>query len=206
MNYTEIVAASKTFADREDNEVNDSIDTFIAMAESRINRILKTREQSVRAFQATIDQAEYYCLPSDYRGMRDIQVNSAEIGTESRQLKFLSPEQMNYYRNKPYAGNNYYTVIAKQLQVYPKFPEGQTIEMVYYQKVPNLNSENDTNWLSIEHPDIYISGIVGEIELFVKNYEVSMGWINRMKDAFSDLVSSDTIERWGTPSMDMRID
>ena len=76
MNYTDLVGAARAYADREDADVGNNMDIFIIMAEARMNRLLKTREQSTRAYVATVDDQEYYSLPPDYAGMRDIQLNS----------------------------------------------------------------------------------------------------------------------------------
>ena len=203
MNYTDIVAAAKAYADRIDAEVSDNIDVFILMAESKINRILKTRDQSTRAFITAVELQEFYPLPTDYAGMRNLQYNS-EIPTSStsqtHSYDYMTPVLFNERRNQPFGGKFYYTVIADQLQIFPALCPDQTLEMIYYQKVPNLNSESVTNWLSDNYPDIYISGIVSEIEFFVKNYEVGDAWQQRLNAALDELKSSDIEERWsGAP-------
>jgi hypothetical protein len=205
MNYTELVAAAKSYSDRNDIDVANSIDTFITLAEARINRLLRTRKQAGRHYINTVSGQEYYCLPQDYSGIRDIQINKTVPGSESKSFRFAEPDIFNALRNEVYAGVPYYCIIANQLQVYPILDAGQTIEMVYYKKVTHLSSVNVQNWLSIDHPDIYLSGIIAEIELFVKNYEVSTLWVDRMSAAINELDSSDFEERWGGPSLEMRV-
>ena len=43
MNYTQIVNASKGYADREDIEVSESMPIFVAMAEARMNRVFENK-------------------------------------------------------------------------------------------------------------------------------------------------------------------
>ena len=198
MNYTEIVDASKSYSDRNGLEVADNIDIFIIMAEARINRVLKTREQSTRAFSPTIENSERYALPPDYRGMRIISLNSAlpnESPTVS-QYYFLNPEQFNIQKCRPFSGKNYYTIIANSFQIHPIQPAGKSIELSYYQKVPTLSAQCPNNWVSDEHPDIYLSGIMAEIETFVKNYSVADRWDSKMGRSIEELQVSDTKERW----------
>jgi hypothetical protein len=200
MNYSEIINAAKQYTDREDDEVDSNMDTFIAMAESRINRLLKTREQTTRAYTATVTGQEYYPLPTDYAGIRDIQINSTDIGSTSYSMSYLNPMQFNVVRNTSFCGAYYYCIIADQFQIFPILDEGQTIEIVYYQKVPALTSGSNTNWLSETSPDVYIAGIVSEIEAFVKNYEVAKAWDSKMTRCIDELDNSDVIERWsGSP-------
>lgn len=207
MNYQELVDAAKAYADRQDIEVSDNMDTFIIMAESRINRILKTREQTARVVTNTISDQEYYGLPPDYAGMRDIQVNSGSAVSDSKNynMHYLNPAQFNDYRSKPFNEKYFYTIIADQFQIYPIMSDGQTIEIVYYQKVPNLNSIDSFNWLSISYPDIYLSGILAEIESFVKNYDVAKNWDSKMSRSLSELEESDVEERWSGSSLEVRI-
>lgn len=200
MNYTEIIDAVKQYADRQDIEVDNNLDVFIVMAEARMNRVLKTREQSKRAFVNTVTEQEYYPLPPDYAGMRDIQFNAAEVGTKSFSFTYLNQEQFNIRRNQPFGGKNYYCIIANQFQIFPKQDAGSTIEIVYYQKVPNLNHVDHSNWMSDSHPDIYLAGLMSEVELFVKNYDTAKLWYSRMSIAIAELDKSDIDERWaGTP-------
>jgi hypothetical protein len=206
MTYTELVAAARAYADRQDIEVDANIDIFILMAEARMNRVLKTREQSARTITPTVDNQEYYSLPPDYRGMRDIQLNSSSIESESTTTGFtyLNPYQFNSKQDSIYGGTLYYTIIANQIQIYPCQEAGKNIEIVYFQKVPPLGEDNSDNWMSSEHPDIYLAGIVAEIESFVKNYEVAKSWDSKMSRSIEELETSDVEERWSGSPLSMR--
>ena len=177
------------------------------MAEARINRVLKTREQTARAYAPTQQDDEYYSLPEDYAGMRDVQLNSDLPQAEHKQsqLHYLNPEQMNIRRGQAYCGKLYYTVIDKQIQIYPAQDAGLSIEMVYYQRVPNLSLTTLVNWMSESHPDIYLAGITAEIETFAKNYDVAKGWDDRMSRAINELEKADEIERWSGQPLVVRI-
>ena len=207
MNYNELVVAAKAYADRQDIEVEQNIDTFILMAEARINRVLKTREQTSRVFAPTVDDQEFYSLPPDYAGMRDIQLNDALPTTDHTQktLSYINPEQFILRRDQAYCGVLYYTIIANQIQIYPAQPAGLSLEITYYQKVPNLSLSNLTNWMGDSHPDIYLAGITSEIEIFAKNYEVGKAWDDRMSRAIQELDTVDKVERWSGNSLVMRV-
>lgn len=206
MTYQEIAKAAKAYADRNDLEVADNMDTFFIMAEARINRVLKTREQTTRTYTPFIDGEEYYGLPSDYAGMRDIQCNSDVPSSphSSAPFNYINPEQFNIKRNESYAGKLYYSIIANQIQIFPTQANG-VLEIVYYQKVPNLNETESSNWLSAAHPDIYLAGVLAEIESFVKNYEVSKSWDAKMSRSIKELDNSDVIERWSGAPLTVKV-
>jgi hypothetical protein len=79
------------------------------------------------------------------------------------------------------------------------------IEMVYYRRLPTvvpqaidevLEDTDKENWMSIDHPDIYIAGMTGQIERFAKNYEVSEQWFADMGALVAELDYADDLERW----------
>lgn len=203
MNRFDLIEATLMYSDRQDSEAYDNVENFIILTEARINRLLKTREQSCRIYAPTVQDQEYYPLPPDYAGMRDIQLDNPTPTQEytAQQYNYMSPEQFNKQRNKAYSGTLYYTVIANQIQIYPCQPSGLAIELIYYQKVPPLTREDDSNWLSENHPDIYLAGMTGEISLFAKDYDTATGWFDRLKIAVAELDSSDELERWAGQSL-----
>lgn len=208
MNYSELVAATIAYADRYDAEVSDNMDTFILLTEARINRLLKTREQSTRAYTPTVADEEFYSLPPDWAGMRDIQLTNPDpktVGNSVQSFNLLDPKMFDVKRGKPYDGMLYYTVIAKQIQIYPIQDIGCTIEMVYYQKVPPLSVSATSNWVSEDHPDIYLAGMTAEVSLFAKDYDTAQTWYNRLGTAVDELENVDLEERWSGDAPQIRL-
>lgn len=208
MTYDELIVVSQAYADREDIEVSSNMDNFILFVEARMNRTLKTRKQSARAFIPTVTDQEYYPLPLDFAGIRDIQLDSTAPTADHKVaiFNYLQPEAMNKQRSRPYAGRNYYSIIADQLHVYPAQEANQAIEIVYFQKVPNLNSVDNTNWMSLDNPDMYLAGMIAEIELFVKHFDVGKLWYDRMTSQINELESADIKERWSGSALFTRVD
>ena len=217
MNYTELVAASQAYADRQDTEVAASIDTFILLMEARVNRVLKTRQQSHRIQAKIVEDRAYYPLPADYAGTRQIEILTYDPADQTGdaicsimgtcQPCYLTPEQITIAQCEG-KSNQYFTIEHNQIHIYPvPTPTAEVayaIELLYYRKLPNLNSEDTTNWASVDHPDIYLSGMCAEIELFAKNYKAADGWHERMSKAIDELDNSDEIERWSGSQLVIR--
>lgn len=206
MNYLQLIDLSKAYADRYDAELLSHMDSFIILTESRINRLLKTRKQSTRSYTMGVEGKEFYPLPPDWAGMRDIQVNDGPHYSQhsSSSMKLVDPKQFEIQKNNCGSGF-FYTIIANQLQVYPTLGASMNIEMIYFQKVPNLNSFATDNWLSEDHPDIYVAGMTGEISLFAKDYSAATGWFDRLKIAVDELENVDWQERWSGDPLQMRV-
>jgi hypothetical protein len=210
MNYLDLRNAAIAYSDRYDKEVSDNIDIYILMTEARINRLLKTREQSNRAFLYTIVDKEFYALPPDWAGMRAMYLVEPDPNTSPNStVKFvlLDPVSFQSTKHQDPGGKFFYCIIANQIQIYPTIDVGFSIEMIYYQKVPNLNPTDDvtsTNWLSESHPDIYLAGMTAEISLFAKDYDAAQSWYDRLKAAVDELDNVDWIERWSGDPLQTR--
>lgn len=209
MDYLGLKDLATRFADRQDEEIAVLYPQYLAMAEARINRVLKTREQSTRAYTPTVKDTRYYSLPPDYRGMRDVQMTHQtpqDPRLTTRPMFYISPQKYNEIENSHVDGKLYYTVIANQIQILPAVDAGFTIEMVYYQKVPPLTETEPTNWMSADHPDIYIAALTGEISMFVKDYDAADKWFSRLNVAINELEVSDIKERWTGGDLTTRIE
>jgi hypothetical protein len=209
MNYTELVEAAKQYSDRQDIEVTSNFGIFFKMVEAKINRLLKTREQSMRLFTPTVSVYEYYPLPADFAGMRSIQLNNdlPSNAHKSKPLEYVTPEVMSIKRNSLETSVKvFYTIVSNQIQIAPKQAAGQTLEISYYQKVPAITETEPENWLSISHPDIYLSGLIAEIEIFAKNYEVGKSWYDRMALAIDELENTSDQETWTGAPLVMRVE
>jgi len=208
MNYKQVKEAAQSYVDRYDQELVGAIPGFTKVVESKINTALKTGEQSVRAQIWLERDKEYYGLPSDWGGFRDVELvergsNSIKQGTGyhpigGMTLIYVNPEQMNGTSRRE--RQRYYTVIANQIQVAPP-TDNQILEVVYYQTVPPLTADSDSNWLSDKHPDAYIFGLCAEICAFAKDavgYELYQG---RFIDSLMGIAQDDQVTRWSGPSL-----
>jgi len=208
MNYKQIKESAQGYVDRYDAELVNSLPSFTKVVESKINSALKTGEQSVRA-QIWLERGkEYYGLPDDWGGFRDVELvrkgsNSLNQGTGyhpigGMTLIYVNPEQMNGTSRKE--RQRYYTVIANQIQVAPP-TDNDILEVVYYQNVPPLTGDTDVNWLSEKHPDAYIFGLCAEICAFAKDAIGFEMYKMRFSEAIRDIAMDDQVTRWSGPSL-----
>ena len=204
MNYSEITQLALDYADRNDTEVTSKIDLFLKIVETRINRFLKTKDMSARTTIATVTDQEYYDLPSDFAGLRDIEFRESASSDKRVTLQYIAPQQMNY----AYTANlksSYYTIIGNQIQIHPAPETGNIIEIIYYQKLTPLTSVSSTNWLSNNNPDVYTFGLLVEINSFVKDAASKVLWDERFKEALAEIQLDDDKIRWSGPALQTRV-
>jgi len=208
MNYKQVKDAAQSYVDRYDQELVGALAGFTKVVESKINTALKTGEQAVRAQIWLERDIEYYGLPSDWGGFRDVELvergsNSINQGTGlhpmgGMTLIYVNPEQMNGTNRRE--RQRYYTVIANQIQVAPP-TDNQVLEVVYYQTVPPLSNDTDTNWLTEKHPDAYIFGLCAEICAFAKDAVWFELYKVRFMESLMGIAQDDQVTRWSGPSL-----
>ena len=206
MKYSEIVFTAIDYADRKDDdgEVAGVIDSFLRIVEARINRVIKVQDQSKRAVMVMVDGQEYYGLPYDFSGLRDIEVRESLIATTRTTPAYVNPEQMNNHVTLQ-GQKRVYTIIDGQIQINP-VTEGSLIEIVYYSTLAPLNdNSNQETWLSRIAPDIYIFGLMVEISAFVKDASAAASWEQRFLTELNNLSVDDQESRWSGPALQIRV-
>lgn len=200
MTYTEIITLALAYADRQkDPEVSGNIDNFLRIVESRLNYKLKIQKMAARATLNTVENQLYYGLPSDFAGIRDIEIREANDSLAVTTMVYCNPEQMNRMIGLS-SDIYYYTIIADQLQI-SQSPDSHVLEIVYYRKVPNLNTNDNVNWVSEEYPDLYVFGLQVEINSFIKDAEAATLWDTRFKEKLDEIINDDQITRWSGTSL-----
>ena len=203
MNYKEIIDAAKAYTDRYDEELAGTMTAFTRVVEAKINNALRTGDQSVRSQIWLRTGEEYYGLPCDWGGARDVEIlHKGE--QHGRTLVYLAPEQMNKL-SRQHGEHNYYTIIAGQIQIAPP-ADDQILEIIYYQRLPPLDSDDDTNWLTEKNPDAYIFGLCCEISAFAKDPVLFEGYKVRFAEALMDITQEDQITRWSGPAMRTQVE
>jgi len=202
MRYHEIVNAAINYSDRrdDDGEILDNITTMLRFVESRVNKLINVQQQTRRAVMVTEEGDEYYGLPFDFAGLRDIEIRTTLDSTDRSTPEYLNPEQMN---NHVASGSTKYayTIIDGQIQLNPP-TDNCVLEIVYYAKLLPLDAVSiQENWLSITAPDIYVFGLLVEISGFTRDAESGQIWDGRFLQEIQNMADHDQDSRWSGTSL-----
>ncbi len=105
--------------------------------------------------EAYTPAAEFLPLPTDYVGLRDVQVQSVP----RRQLQYVTPEYADIVAADGTTGvPSYYTIVGNQLRIVPSPATADDVRISYWQSVPALDDTQTSNWLLGEYPDSYLYG------------------------------------------------
>jgi len=179
MTYTQLVQDVAYFLNRQD--LTSVIPTFIRLAESRMNRTIRTREMEQRV-TATIG-TQFSTLPTGFLEMRNIQVNSQPVIA----LQYITPQEADRIRARELQGKpQFFSVVANRLELIPVPQENYTVEMVYFGKIPAISESVSTNWLLDRHYDLYLYGTLVQAALYLKDDPSS--WATLFDSALSEIV------------------
>jgi hypothetical protein len=151
--YSELQTAIADFLDRDD--LASVVPTFIRLAESRLNRDLRTWKQEVRSV-ATLDE-QYSGLPPDFAQPIRLQITdgpTSEVEPISTALLLELRSERNDRPGRP----THYAITAQGIELYPTPDQAYTASLVYYAKIPALSGTTTSNWLLTDAPDVYLYG------------------------------------------------
>jgi len=188
--YAELQTAVANWLDRDD--LTDRIPEFIALAEARMNRVLRIRLMEAKYTASTAAAQRNYALPASYIQMRNFQINTSPITP----LQYVTPEIYDRLWGGSTDGTpQFYTIVAGEVQLGPLPASVLTMEMLFYKKITALSGSNTTEAMLTDNPDIYLYGALMEAEPFIMNDERVGLWAQGLQQAISDLQEQDNKDR-----------
>ena len=146
-NLSDLVDVVRRRMDDDAFDVN-SIYAAVAEAEAVFNRELRApRMETEYQFAVTAEQTD---LPSDFLKMRAVY----QEGSPDRPLRSMSPDGIRKLFLGQAGEPQAYAIENRRLIVGPV--GNTTVTILYYAKIPSLTADNPTNWLLIDHPDVYV--------------------------------------------------
>lgn len=166
MNYATVVSNVLIWANKP--EIEQAIPTFLTFVDADLKRRLA--EAGVSAGEgrdtATLETGdEYSVAPPDlgrivrmrHTSDGDVIENVTQAGFEARYA--VSPE----LTGKPLV----FTLVGTEFRYYPIPDDGYEVELVYQRRIASLTSSATTNWISDNHPDIYLYGCLWQAGLYL---------------------------------------
>ena len=208
--YATLQTAVANWLDRSD--LTDRIPEFIALSEARMNRTLRL------AIMLNVDQTTLggattlvagtrdYSLPSGYLQMLDFHLRTDPITP----LSYITPENM----NRMWAGSQLgipesYTIFSdnasgtpiKKVKLGPSPAGTYTYSMMFYKKIDALATDNTTEQMLTNNPDVYLYGALLEAEPFLMNDQRVQLWATAFQESLSALQEQDNKDRHSGSAM-----
>jgi len=208
--YSELQTAVANWLDRDD--LTDRIQEFIALAEARMNRILRLAimlnvdETTLGGATTLVGGTRNYALPSGYLQMLDFHLRTDPITT----LSYITPENM----NRMWAGSQSgrpeaYTIFSdnssgtpiKKVKIGPSPDSAYDYSMMFYKKIDALSDSNTTEQMLTDNPDVYLYGALLEAEPFLMNDQRVQLWATAFQESLKALQEQDNKDRHSGSAM-----
>ena len=195
--YSELQTALTNALKRDPGNWDDLID----LAEARIRRGLRVSSLEQRSTLSTVAGTNYYSLPSDFREMRSIRLDTDPKTT----LEFASPEEI----DAKYAGSEtskplLWTIEGDELRLAPTPDTVYTVAITYHQELPGLSDSQTTNWLLTNHPDAYLYGVLTEAATYLMDETGKARWEPLFQNAMGQAVREDMRRKYPGSALRMR--
>ena len=154
MDYATLQTTIADWVDYDHDDVR--LPTFILLAEARMNRHLETLGLTCVGHATGDGVATDFDLPADWSRGRTISVANAA-------LTYATPAYWVSAVNKEaFSVPAIYTLDGSKIRIYAAPGEDVDIRFSYHRKVPPLTDTEPTNWVLINHPDLYVKGALTE--------------------------------------------
>ena len=172
MNYTELPAAIKDYAENDGTTFTNAIPTFIKQAEQRIYRSVNLPVNRKNVTGTLTDGNAYLAMPSDFLVPLSLAIRPPPAATPSNQI-FLINKDVNFIRSTyPNASTEgtpkyYGTFDVDTFIVGPTPNDNYATELHYYYQPASIVSST-TSWLGTNADTVLLYGALVEAYTYMK--------------------------------------
>ena len=169
--------------------------TMLRLAESRIDRLCVVPERETSISITTTAGTQAYQVPTDYRHALNLRLTGPNGGTiEQVSLAYLHDQYSNLVGTPVAFANQNGTF------VFGPVPNGtSTIEIAYLNKLDNLTSANQTNWLLSENPDVYKYALLFQVCTWLEDIDAATAYRAEMMSIIDEINLQGMRYRSGRP-------
>ncbi len=174
-------------------DLTSRIPEFVALAEAKLNRVLRTPDMEVRNSLFPIT-GEYVPVPT-----RFLEVKSFKLNTYPRRpIVHLTDEMQELMYPTAVGDPMFYSLVGQTFRFAPVPNAGHTATLVYFEKLDSVSAGGTAvNWLLTSHPDIYLYGSCLEAAGFLKDDPRIDLWMRGYGFALDQLKTQGQRQRMG---------
>lgn len=196
--YTDLQAAVANWLHRDD--LASSVPDFIALAEARLNKVLRTRQQVTTATLATVAGTATVALPASW-----LEFESLRLVTPNVPIEHLPRGQfVDAHPSSDTGAPTHYVIDGSNIVLGPKPDAIYSIEAVYFAAVPSLSGGTPTNWLLTEWPGLYLFAALSEAAPFIGQDARVAVWEQRYSAELAAAITADARARSSGSSLRIR--
>jgi hypothetical protein len=184
------------------SDLTSVIPDFITLAETRLQRDLRTRLM-LKSATATMTAADSTVgLPTDFLEMRNLFIQGSPRVTVS----YLTPSAFSRDARAQESGKPvYYTVIGQELQFAPIPDTAYVLEMLYFYKPTVLATGNQSNVFLANYADALLYASLAEAEPYLMNDARIQTWAGLYDRAVININNTDEASEYSGVPLQMKV-
>lgn len=194
--YSDLLTAIAKFAWRSDEEFTSDTSTFVALAESRLNRELPLRVMETDIPVTIAQGAQKIALPADFVEPITLHLTTFGISTPLKS-SVAGDMPLKPVSTIPTA----WCINGTDLQVDAVCNQNHTFTF-RYRKAFNLSPSAPTNWLLTNHPDVYLAASLVWGNVFMMAPEMATPWKAMLEEALAEIGWKEARSKVGTLAVD----
>lgn len=187
LTYSSLLTDVAGYCERSDSAFTSQIPTFIMFAENKIIAELKNISETVPTTgNLTAGTAT---LPKPALWRETISFNITAVGQRVPLLPRLYEYCRSFWPNpsKQAQPRFYADYDASNFLLVPTPDQAYPFELVYFGKVTPLDSGHQTNWFTVNAPQLVLAGTMVEAHTWLKNWDQVDAWQQRYDRSLSAL-------------------
>ena len=150
---------------------------------------LRVRQMEAIATLTPVDGV--FTLPADYLQYRRVILANSWRCT----LEYITPAKVDdLYPDRAGGVSQNFTIIGPSLLTYPT--TSSDVELTYYQKIPDLVDDADTNWLLTDSYGVYLHGALLHLGMYTRDADLISRSASLVTSLASGLVGTDELANY----------
>lgn len=185
-NYNDLLASVATWLNRTD--LTAVIPDFVTIAESKIARDLRLRNQITASTLSTSATTRAVALPAGWIAFSSVTVGA----TPPNVCEYVTTERLDtLYQEQGGSGRPFvYSIEGSNILFGPTPDAVYPVNVNFYQRFPALVSAS-TNWLLTNHPNVYLYACLREGAFYTKDQAGAQQWDGLYKQETSNVQKDD---------------
>lgn len=183
-------------------DLTTQIPDFITLAETRLQRELRTRPMLKSATATMTGGDNTVGLPTDFLEMRDLYIQ----GNPRNPVSYMSPSAFTRNARAEDSGKCInYTILGAEMAFAPKPDSAYVLDMLYYSKPDVLSDTNSSNVFLVNYPDALLYGALAQAEPFLMNDARIATWAGLYDSAIELIKTSDDSSEYNGVPLEMKL-
>jgi hypothetical protein len=183
-------------------DLTDQIPDFITLAETRLQRELRTRPMLKSATATMTGGDNTVGLPTDFLEMRDLFVQ----GNPRQPVSYMSPSAFTRNARAEDSGKCIdYTILGLEMAFAPIPDAAYILEMLYYYKPTVLSDSNSSNVFLANYPDLLLYGSLAQAEPYLMNDARLATWAALYASTLELIITSDDSSEYNGVPLQMKL-